>query len=266
MEIAQGAIRLPGGNIHAYGSRPIMGDPTPAIVILHGMGRSSNDLYHWYARLEGQADLLFLDLPGHGRSEPIEQAHLLGMALHVRDAIVAAFPGRRVLIVGESLGALVALQIGATDAGLVTAILAVDPPLVMRKLPHSHRSLRNGAALSAHPAFFEAISQSIFGSFGDDRRDRIYYDLIGQCSAPVMLLTGDIEVFPIRKLDADTCCMDAVDRYVVETFFWSHASFHRKVGAGHLLLVDHPDWCEERLRDLVDRAGIKLAVRESPSP
>lgn len=258
MAIAQGPIHLPGGMIYAYGGRPIKGDPAPAIVFLHGMGRSSDDLYPWFARLEREADLLFLDLPGHGRSMPIERVDLPGLADHVRAAIVAALPGRRVLIVGESLSGLIALQIGATDANLVAGVLAVDPPLVMRKLPHLHRSLRNGAAIVAHPAFFEAVAQSVFGSFGEDREDRIYYDLIGRCPAPVMLLTGDVEVFPIRNLDAATCCLDAVDRYVVETFFGGHASFHRKAGAGHLLLVDHPDWCEARLRELAERAGVPL--------
>lgn len=258
--IWNGPIDLPSGVVYAYASRPIIGGA--AIVFLHGTARSANHLYLWFERLQGAADLLFIDLPGHGNSDPITETTLPSIADQVRKAIEAVFPARRVLIVGESVGGLIALQIGATWPGAVAGILAADPPLAMRKLYNAQWIMKK---LSKGSEFMQRLSEEVFGVYGDRIEDRFYYDLIGACHCPVSILTGDLELLPPRQIDGAPCCLDGTDRYIVETFFADRATFQRKADAGHLLLVDHPGWCHDQLSDLARVAGIALPL-QGPKP
>lgn len=249
MALAAGSVQLPAGRMILHASLPFRNLPT--IVFLHGLFRHSGELTEWFDRLTKTANVIFVDLPGHGSSDPIAGPTLENVTLHVRAALTRALPRHRMVLVGESFGGLVALSLSATDSDdRIAAVLAVDPPLVTKKQLHVHGALKRHWT-DRHRGFFKELGESVFGLYDDRLEDRIYYDLIGSCSAPITFLTGDCELFPPRPYDGEICCLDAVDRYVIENAFTANACLYRKEGAGHLLLKDHPDWCLDHISAVV---------------
>ena len=113
----------------------------PALVFVHGAGGCAADWpYQWQQTgilpSPGEPRWLtdypryFLDLPGHGRSQPPARASVDGYAADVM-AFIASLKIRRAVIVGHSMGGAIALTVGllkpANLAGLV--ILGSGPSM-----------------------------------------------------------------------------------------------------------------------------------------
>lgn len=134
--VLQPARRLawspPAGTIH-HGTLTArtLGDSGPAIVLLHGLGGSNQ---YWGAAYDGLARsgrLVVPDLLGFGESpRPPDgygpDEHADAVAACVRELGVGDQPA---LLVGHSLGSLVALRLAARHPELVSAVVAIGPPL-----------------------------------------------------------------------------------------------------------------------------------------
>ena len=99
----------------------------PTVVLLHGFG---GDLDNWLfnlAPLAAAADVVALDLPGHGQSDiALPAASVEGLA-----GFVAAFLDRLGIgaahLVGHSLGAAVAAQLAVDQPGRVAGLVLIAP-------------------------------------------------------------------------------------------------------------------------------------------
>jgi pimeloyl-ACP methyl ester carboxylesterase len=97
----------------------------PPLVLVHGVGHRRQAWYPVRDQLAEQRDLILVDLPGHGESDPLE---LNGQSLaEVLTATFKAFLGQQGLktahVAGNSLGGRIALEAGAAgDALSVTAL------------------------------------------------------------------------------------------------------------------------------------------------
>lgn len=115
-----------------YTYHPVTAD-RPALVFVHGAGSSAADWpYQWQQTgippSRGEPRWLtdypryFLDLPGHGRSQPPARATIDDYAADVA-AFVRAVGIQRAVIVGHSMGGAIALMVGLMQpenlAGLV---------------------------------------------------------------------------------------------------------------------------------------------------
>jgi pimeloyl-ACP methyl ester carboxylesterase len=67
-----------------------------------------------------------VDLPGHGEGPPPKEGPAVMSAL--ADGAVAALPSRLNVLVGHSLGAIVALEAAALYPGLAMGVVLEDPP------------------------------------------------------------------------------------------------------------------------------------------
>lgn len=183
------------------------------------------------------------------------------MAEQIWRTIRAVLPDRQIVLVGESLGGLIALRLGGyPHQGLISGVVAFDPPLVTKKLPQLHNALTVGPVGHPNEAFFVELAKTVFGFDAGKLEDRLYYDLIGQVEAPVLFLTGDEEVFPLRETTKARCVLDTVDRYIIETLFGAKADFQRLEGGSHLLMASHPDWCRDRIISFCETIGVPLAT------
>ena len=196
------------------------------------------------ARLAPTADTLLLDLPGHARSAPLETPTVAAMATRVWTALSDTLADRDILLVGESLGGLVALAISALpEAARVRAAIAFDPLMSTRKLWFIKRSVRRHLATlpPGDPAF--AIADHALGVTPTTTTEKIYYPLLGAVRAPAVVVASEGDGPGV---------FDTVDRYVAETLF-GHVDLRFIPHASHLMLNDHIEECHAIISEQLDR-------------
>ena len=107
----------------------------PALVMIHGAGgRGQSWPYQWQqtriVRSQGQPrwvtdfPLYFLDLPGHGNSEPPGRDSVIAYAEMVL-AFVSALSLSRVVLVGHSLGGAIAQQVALLESGRLAGLVLI---------------------------------------------------------------------------------------------------------------------------------------------
>ena len=103
-------------------------DESRSILLLHGVGSSAST---WWRAKEDLSELGWsvtaLDLLGHG-GRPITSDGLLGLSDLADDVRAQLGTTRFDVVLGHSLGALVALVLGAQDPTLAPLVLLEDPP------------------------------------------------------------------------------------------------------------------------------------------
>jgi pimeloyl-ACP methyl ester carboxylesterase len=245
------------GEVASYCAATAPATGRPIVVTLHGALRSSGALLDWAALISDVADVALMDLPGHGRSSSAGPASIIGMAESLHDAIGAAFGGRRVILVGESLGGTVALAMGGMAAsGPVGAVFAADPPMTTGKLWNLAGVFRSVIGKSAEPAFVDRLASETFGITPEGAEERIYYPLIAALRVPAVIATGDVPLLPPRRMMKVACLFDVVDRFVVETHYPGKAQIRLIPDCGHVLLVEAPDTCRKIVAEMArDLAG-----------
>jgi len=141
-------LRVGERRIYAATGGRDFGADQPTIVFVHGAGMDHTVWAlqtRWFAH-HGR-NLLALDLPGHGRSDPPALRSIGEMADLVLEAIVAA-GAERASIVGHSMGALVALEAAARGNARVAALALLG----MAPLMPVHPDLLAAAAKGEHSA------------------------------------------------------------------------------------------------------------------
>ena len=204
-----------------YAAGPAGGPP---LVLLHGVtGR-------WQTWLSVMPDLavrwrLFaLDLRGHGRSGRAAGAYRIMEYAADVIALLRRQAGEPAVLVGHSLGAIIAIAVAAEAPDAVRAVVLEDPPLApfrhqsareraeygrftaLRDLARSGRTVdeliapladlqpgRDAAALRARAVSLSQLDPDVLTLIIEDRA-REGYDLdalLGQISCPVLLLQGN---------------------------------------------------------------------------
>lgn len=253
-----------GAKVMLYAARPLQGSTRPVVLMLHGILRSAQDLGPWGDLLDALADVVLLDFPGHGRSEPLGPPTLAAFADIVEGVLSEVFADRTVLLVGESAGALVALEVGGRpDTKALRAILAVDPPMTTAKqwylAAYFHWRCRN-RPLSP---FIEDLWRELFGITRDAHEERVYYPLIGALRVPAVIVTGDVPLLPPRPLadNETTCVFEDVDREVLEERYPGKVEVRKVAGSSHLLLVEARPQLLEIIRGML--AGLSRGRPEA---
>jgi pimeloyl-ACP methyl ester carboxylesterase len=118
-------IHLPGGDLHVIDEGP---RDESALVLIHGYTASAN----WWERdariLAPTRRVIRVDLLGHGASEKPKRGY--GMEQQAR-RVLSAVRGlgvRRALVVGHSMGGVVAVAAAEADRALVRGVMVLDTP------------------------------------------------------------------------------------------------------------------------------------------
>ncbi len=120
------------GDLYAYtGGKPF--DPErPCVVFLHG---AQHDHSVWGLQSRALAhrgfSVLALDLPGHGRSGGEAQTRVEAIAARVADAL-ESLSTRQFVLVGHSMGSLVALELAARLGDRVAGVALVSTAMPMK--------------------------------------------------------------------------------------------------------------------------------------
>jgi pimeloyl-ACP methyl ester carboxylesterase len=119
------ATRGYGADRLAYRTARLPG--APSVVLVHGLGASSFYFLPLLRELSGRADVLAPDLPGFGHSAgPPDPLGIEGLA-DALAAFVEAQALERPLLVGNSLGCQIAVDLAVRRPGLVGGLALVGP-------------------------------------------------------------------------------------------------------------------------------------------
>ena len=119
---------LPGRGVQLH-VRRVVDPPAPPVVLLHGLGVGGLVFQAFARRLLPHLAAVAPDLRGHGQSDAPPTGYTPGdYALDVAEMIQADLTPP-VPLIGHSLGALVALELGALRPDLVAWLVLLDPPL-----------------------------------------------------------------------------------------------------------------------------------------
>jgi esterase len=114
----------------------------PAVVFLHGVSGSGETYGFLPAEIVDGRRVFRIDLRGHGRSERASGTYRVSEYGTDVVAVLRSQVGRPAVLVGHSLGGVVAWWIAQNHPDLVVAAFLEDPPLYMGE-PAEHA--RNGA-------------------------------------------------------------------------------------------------------------------------
>ena len=225
----------------------------PLLLVVHGALRRAEILMGAFPWWPAPFDIVFADLPGHGRSSPLVPATVERFAQRLNAAMTALFPQRRLFVLGESLGGLVALAMaGPADTETVHGVIAADPPLTTAKLWHVAQAVRTALARTPHSPFMQSFAGDIFGIAATEATtERIYYPVLDRLRVPALILTGDIPLLPPRRTASVPCVMDEVDRFVIERLYHGRVTVKTLDRSGHLVLFDAVAECRQLIEDFV---------------
>lgn len=99
----------------------------PPLVILHGLSGSQAEFLHLAPALAETAHVYFVDMRGHGLTGKVEGSYYV--ADYARDVslFLERVVGREAIVLGHSLGGLVAAWLGAFDDKHIYALILADP-------------------------------------------------------------------------------------------------------------------------------------------
>src|SRR4051794_19450562 len=190
----------------------------PPVVLVHGAASSAAVWQYWIERLvAGGWPASALDLRGHGASAPIDLART-SMADYLHDVRrVVEQLRERPVIVGWSMGGLVALMAGA--AGLAEAVVglapstptrALDPTVTLREGEFGPEEYgitsRDPGDQPAMPDLDREERLVALGSLGKESRyardDRQRGIVVEEMPCPLLIVTGTLDTqWPIERYD-----------------------------------------------------------------
>lgn len=131
----------------------------PGLVLVHGGAAHARWWSHLAPHFSGQYHVIALDLSGHGDSGRRERYSHDLWAREILEVCAAAGFDDRPVVVGHSLGGLVAINAAAVYGDLLAGAVIVDSP-VRRPDPESEEGNRGGAfrAPGTYPTLEEALT------------------------------------------------------------------------------------------------------------
>lgn len=159
-------------------------------------------------------------LPGHGKI-PLP-AHLgrASWARAILDHWAHNNQGQTLdLIIGESLAATMSLWMNDFLQRPLPLVL-LDPVFAPAKLFYLRHSIFNIGGPDFLVSAARKLSETWLGYDlqGDADIDIVHYEKLEEVNAPILILTGDVHLWPLRKIDGFYCCLDNTDRYILSKF------------------------------------------------
>ncbi|MHC1563606.1 alpha/beta fold hydrolase [Actinomycetospora sp. C-140] len=119
----------------------------PVLLLVHGLGASWNVWYRAIPDLVQDYRVIAVDLPGFGRSEPLERAVNVGSYAEALLGLLDHVDVDRVLVVGHSLGGLITQRLATLDPVRVVGLVLVSTS-DGRLEPHQEIAFRAAVAVA----------------------------------------------------------------------------------------------------------------------
>ena len=225
----------------------------PLLLFLHGALRNKGSLLP-IAPAYAEFDRAFCDLPGHGGSERPLDYSLADYAGEIASLLRRRFSGRDIVLVGESMGGLIALRAALDPRLNILGLVLADPPLTCSKQWALRATMRQMAQQGRSHKVMAELSEPFFGmsEAGEVIGERHYYRLLDELQLPCLVLTGTEPLFPARQAEYRVpCCLDEFDLYLLRRLYPDRVSIRRIEDCGHTLLVEQPQASAEAIRGFI---------------
>lgn len=232
----------------------------PVVVLLHGIGSGSGSWVHQIDRLSRNFRVIAWDAPGYGDSDPLpDGAATADIYAASLAAVLEAASVTRAVIVGHSLGALIAARFAIRYPDRICGLVLADPAVGHARLSEGERRARREARLkpfvSLGPERFarERASNLLAPDAAQEKVALVRWNmerltLKGLGDAASLLAAGDLfdDVAAISGPAIVMC--GAEDRVTppagcreVAAGFPETRPYHEIPGAGHASYIDAPD-------------------------
>lgn len=180
----------------------------PAWVVMHG-SLGSIEAVAGIEPFLADTNLLFIDLPGSGKTAAPAEISVEGFAEELIPALRKLVPGD-FRILGVSFGGTVALAVARRLEGCKGVVL-LDSPFSAQKLWHNHLFLRGMIEREPDNSFIRNFALRIYGVTEHAAVERDYWYLLDALKIPVTVVTGDVAMMPVRPVPPVPCCLDGGD-------------------------------------------------------
>ncbi len=226
----------------------------PTLVMLHGSGNTG---VLWDAQITGLADIanvVAVDLPGHGGSQGAAAASVSEYAAGIA-ALIPALGISRAIVCGLSLGGGIALQMLLDHAERVAGAVLLGTgarlrvmPMIFQLIEHDFESFVQGmpgvaASPNTDAALLAPLMRSVLDNgaevtAGDFRVCDAFdvMDRLGEIDSPVLVLSGDDDKLTPAKYS----------NYLGNQI--AGAELVTLSDAGHLAAVERPDAVNQAIR------------------
>lgn len=239
----------------------------PVALLIHGALRNSNNLKSWIPILSDRFDVVIADLPGHGRSPGEGDPTIAALIPRFKELVARHFEHRDIVVVGESIGALIGLGLADGQVPQIKGVLAADPPLTTAKQWAIFVNFQRRAAKV--PLLGDYLMSFMLEVFGYTPEaivaDRIYYKYVDAVKIPVLMLTGDVPLWPVRPQTTIPCLLDATDRWMLGTLKNPNISLTTIKGSDHLCLDKPTEQCKAAVRDFCAAQLIDNRAARAPT-
>ncbi|WP_372783461.1 hypothetical protein [Phenylobacterium sp.] len=181
----------------ALWSRPGVFAPSakPMVLAIGGTFSPVEDLKNLPNALSVLADACIMRMPG-ADAPPLTSFAVSDIALAVGEFIEAVFPRRPVMLLGVSLGAVVALGVRARN---LVRVVAIEPPLITGGLWPIVGPLREVLGRTTDLAAGDMVFEA-FGVSAHETADRNYLSLLDGLRAPADVILGGEPLEPERPV------------------------------------------------------------------
>jgi pimeloyl-ACP methyl ester carboxylesterase len=133
------------------------------LILVHGAGGASTYWFNQFSGLSGELRVIAIDLPGHGKSEPLKgKPSIEQYANHVDDFVREMKLGKVVLL-GHSMGGLVVQQIALKHPEILEKLVIVDSSAKFPGRSGSTGSYRRGGSIDVNAIASSLFSQKTLG-------------------------------------------------------------------------------------------------------
>ena len=225
----------------------------PVVVGIAGTLSAHSELTQLLGQLSIFGDPCIAYLPGAG-GLPLMSFALADISAALAEAIEITFPGRPVVLLGVSIGAVVALGIRAIN---VARVIAVEPPLVTAKLWPVLGALQ--VHLKSHPGGDgAALVWEAFGVSETRIEDRDHRNVLQHVNRPVDVVLGEMPLSPQRQLPRFPSLVGDEERQLLGST--RGVQLHLVRGAGHNVLGQAPIAVRDVLLEACRRASAPDAL------
>lgn len=153
------------------------GTSEPTLVLIHGLTDSLDAYLPLVEGLRQDFHVLAVDLRGHGDSSPVEgQYRVLDYAMDM-EGFLSAVVKRPAVLVGCSLGALIACCVAARGEADILGVLLEDPPFYVGQMP----TLREAAFYEFYGFLTELLpAHHLAAGTVDDLLPKVRNPLVGE--------------------------------------------------------------------------------------
>jgi pimeloyl-ACP methyl ester carboxylesterase len=248
----------------------------PPLVLLHGLGGSSVNWALLAPRLAERHRVVLVDLPGHGRSAPLPAAPGIGPYADRVALLLERLGLGAVVVVGHSLGGLVALRLAARHPGSVRGLVLAAPAGIASGTRSAERALafvawvQPGRRISPHwrvVARSRALRRIVFGrwfaadpeTLGTEAVEALLgeIDLHTDTRSASRALTADDPRLDLHEVRCPALVLwGAEDRQLPVDDAFDYARRLRAplrviADCGHLPIVERPDACLDAIGDFL---------------